>query len=81
MDFVGNLDHGTFTNPSALPDTQWKIVGVGDFNLDTKPDLLWRHATSGQIVVWFMDDANLVSGTFTNPSALADTRWQIVGPR
>jgi hypothetical protein len=72
---------GTLTTPSALPDTGWKIVGSGDFNLDTKPDILWRHATSGQIVVWYMDNATLVSGTFTDPPALADMSWQIVGPR
>jgi hypothetical protein len=75
------LIEGTLTTPSALPDTGWKIVGSGDFNLDTRPDILWRHATSGQIVVWYMDNATLISGTFTDPSALADTNWQIVGPR
>jgi predicted extracellular nuclease len=72
---------GTLTTPSALSDTQWRIVGSGDFNLDTKPDILWRHSRSGQIVVWFMDNATLLSGTFTNPPALSDTNWQIVGPR
>jgi uncharacterized protein len=80
-DFGNTMESGTFTTPSALPDVRWQIRGVGDFNLDTKPDLLWRHSESGQIVVWYMDDATLISGTFTSPPALADTNWQIVGPR
>jgi hypothetical protein len=76
-----NLVSGTFTSPSSLPDTQWRIMAVADFNSDQKPDLVWRQQFSGQNVVWFMDNATLVSGTFTNPSTLADTRWQLAGPR
>jgi hypothetical protein len=72
---------GTFTTPDSLADTNWKIVGAGDFNLDTKVDILWRHGASGQIVVWYMDGVTLISGTFTDPSAFPDVTWQIVGPR
>jgi hypothetical protein len=75
------LTGGVFTNPSALVDTGWRIVGTGDFNLDTKPDILWHHAFSGQVVVWYMDGVNLTSGTFTTPNALADVNWRLVGPR
>jgi hypothetical protein len=32
-------------------------------------------------VVWFMDDATLISGTFTDPSTFPDTNWKLVGPR
>jgi hypothetical protein len=67
------------TNPSTLPDAAWRIVGTNDFDLDGKTDLLWRHAVSGQNVVWFMNGVNLIGGTFTTPSALTDTRWQMVG--
>jgi hypothetical protein len=73
------LTSAAFTNPPGLPDTNWRIVGTNDFNLDAQTDLLWRHAVSGQNVVWFMNGVNLVGGTFTTPSALTDTRWQMVG--
>jgi 6-phosphogluconolactonase (cycloisomerase 2 family) len=72
------LQGGTFTTPPALPDTGWKMVGVADFSGDNRPDLLWRHDVSGENVVWRMADSVLVSGTFTNPPALADTDWRIV---
>jgi hypothetical protein len=75
------LVSGTFTSPPALPDVGWQVVAVGDYNGDHRPDLVWRHQISGQNVVWFMDDATLTSGTFTNPSTLADTQWKLVGPR
>jgi hypothetical protein len=56
-------------------------VGVGDFNLDARSDVLWHHQVSGQAVVWFMNGANLTSGTFTTPNGLSDVRWKVVGPR
>jgi hypothetical protein len=78
MDGV-TLQAGVFTNPAVLEDVRWRMVGTADFDLDRKTDILWRHATSGENVVWFMNGADLVSGTFTTPPALADTRWQMVG--
>jgi hypothetical protein len=51
----------------------------GDFNGDSRPDLVWRHDVSDQDVVWFMNGVNLASGTFMNPPVLADHRWRIVG--
>jgi hypothetical protein len=44
-------------------------------------DILWRHSSSGQNVMWFMDGIDLIGGTLTTPSSLADPRWKIVGPR
>jgi hypothetical protein len=72
---------GTFTDPPGLSDVGWRMVAVGDYNGDGTPDIVWRHRVSGQNVVWFMDDATLVSVTFTSPSTLADVAWKLVGPR
>jgi hypothetical protein len=72
------LVSGTFTQPPALPDTAWRLVGVSDFNADHHPDLLWHHQVSGQVVVWYMDDAALLGGTFTDPPGLPDTGWAVV---
>jgi hypothetical protein len=74
-----SLVSGTFTNPAVLADTRWTVVGTNDFDADGQADILWRHATSGENVLWFMNGADLVSGTFTTPSALADVRWSMVG--
>jgi hypothetical protein len=73
------LVSGTFTTPSALTDTRWKMVGTHDFNADLKSDILWRHDTSGENVVWFMNGSVLTSGTFTTPSALSDVNWKMAG--
>jgi Ca2+-binding RTX toxin-like protein len=48
----------------------------GDFNRDTKTDLLWQHA-NGQAAVWIMDGAQPVGGALidTNPGA----EWRAAG--
>jgi hypothetical protein len=75
------LVSGTFTNPSTLSDTRWRMVAIGDYNDDGKVDIAWRHSFSGQNVLWFMDGTDLISGTFTSPPTLTDNNWRIVGPR
>jgi hypothetical protein len=75
------LSSGTFTTPSSLPDTNWTIAAVGDYDANGKPDIVWHHDFSGQTVLWFMNGATLVNGTFTNPSTFPDTQWKVVGPR
>ena len=70
---------GTFTTPSSLTDTRWKMVGTHDFDGDVKTDILWRHDTAGENVVWFMNGTVLNSGTFLTPAALDDTSWKMAG--
>ena len=71
----------TPTTPPALVDTRWKLVATGDYNLDLRNDFVWRHDISGENVIWFMNGATLIGGTFTNPAAFTDVRWKMVGPR
>jgi 6-phosphogluconolactonase (cycloisomerase 2 family) len=72
------LAGGTFTNPSVLADTDWRLVGVADFNGDNRPDLLWHHRLAGQVVIWYMNGTVLSGGTFTTPAAEPDLGWSVV---
>ncbi len=38
---------------SAL--SNYKLIGIGDFDGDGKSDLLWRNISSGQVYVWLLD--------------------------
>ena len=49
----------------------------GDFTGDLKSDILWRHATGGDLWLWPMDGAAKVSETYVR--TVADTNWEIRG--
>ncbi len=72
-------DTGAFTNPDTLADVGWKIVGTADLNADGFTDILWRHATSGRLVVWLMNGLDRLSGVFTTPDAFTDLNWGVAG--
>jgi hypothetical protein len=62
--------------------TGWagNVIGTqqkGDFNLDGQTDLLWRSATTGQNVFWFMNGTNWDGCSNGLPSM--PTNWVISG--
>lgn len=68
-------------SPAAMPDPNWVSGGTPDLDRDGDPDLLWRHAASGNLVVWLMNGANRVCGVYLNPPNVTDANWKLVGPR
>jgi hypothetical protein len=81
MDGTTMLD-SQLLSPSRMTDTNWRIVGTGDFNGDYKPDILWQDQAQGYIGVWLMDGKTLLNSTTLSPVAferLADTNWKIAG--
>ena len=80
---------GQFTNPANAGDNNWNVLAMGDYGvgaggLPNTRDIVWRNATSGRFVLWYMDQAgNRTSGLFTTPMEPGPnaTSWTIVGPR
>lgn len=66
---------GDFVN--TLPEAGWKVVGVGDFNGDTKSDLVFQNQTTGQIAIWFMKGPIRTGGVVLPHTPLAG--WKMVG--
>ena len=50
---------------------------AGDFDGDLKSDILWRHATRGEVWLWPMDGTARLSETYVR--TVADTGWEIRG--
>ena len=50
-------------------------AGGGDFTGDHKSDVLWRHATQGDIWLWAMDGDARTAETYVR--TIADTNWEI----
>ena len=65
-------------NASVFFSTDWKIIGTGDFNGDSKDDLLLRN-DSGWVTTW-LGNAN---GGFTNNGAASSfflsADWKVAG--
>ena len=60
----------------TVAEQNWNVVGVADYNNDGKPDVLWRHAATGQNYVWYMDEVTVLGGG--SMPTVADQNWTIV---
>ncbi|MCY7274697.1 MAG: DUF4347 domain-containing protein [Phormidesmis sp. CAN_BIN44] len=69
------LQSGRFITPIA--DSNWQIVGTGDFNQDGTADLVWRNQSTGQNAIWQMNSTNVQIGYYL--TSVADLNWQIAG--
>ena len=54
-----------------LPDP-----AAGDYNGDTRADILWRNIVQGDVWVWLMDGTARLSETYV--ATVPDTGYQIV---
>jgi fibronectin type III domain protein len=66
-------------NMGGIPDTHWKVAGIGDLNGDSFSDILWRHDTEGWLAVWFLQYNVVVSTRYLSINRMADPNWQIKG--
>jgi len=41
---------------NTVADTNWKIVGTGDFNNDAKGDILWRNISTVRTMLGFITE-------------------------
>jgi hypothetical protein len=62
----------------ALPNADYALVGVGDFNNDTQPDILWRNTKTGANAVWYMNGVTLIG--IADLPALPHMDYALVGP-
>jgi hypothetical protein len=64
--FSGNVYKYTPTTAANLTSSNtWRIVGVGDFNQDGRPDIVWQDPNTGAAQVWFLGGAqgNIITGS------------------
>lgn len=63
----------------GLPNTNWRIEGVSDFDSDgQKNDLLWRNEVTGQTLVWFIGSDFLRQGAQDIQPQVVNTNWSVV---
>ena len=55
--YMGGPQGNSFLGGNGLASTDvagWRVVGTGDFNGDSKPDLVWQNDFTWEVVVWYM---------------------------
>jgi VCBS repeat protein len=70
-----------FPTPDNHPGLDWKVAGVGDFDRDWKPDLLWRNETTGKLEMWLMNGTTRKPDgvRIPVPDGMSDLNWRVVG--
>ncbi len=56
----------------------WRVAALGDFNHDTRADVLFRHR-DGYLLVWFLRGKNFLSQTLLLNGDPVPLDWRIVG--
>jgi FG-GAP-like repeat/Lectin C-type domain len=66
---------------TQVPDLNWKMIAAGDFNGDTKDDLLWRNEVTGENAIWLMDGFRNLNPDRSSQRFLTrvrDTDWKMI---
>jgi hypothetical protein len=63
-------------NPRHPGDRNWRVTGVGDFNADAQPDLIYQHI-NGTLAVWLMQGLSLERAAYLEPLHPGDARWKV----
>jgi hypothetical protein len=75
----GTTFSGVIINLPALPDTNYELSAVSDYDQDGFRDLVWRNKVTGANAIWLMNGYTV--NTIVNLPTLADTNWHMTGPR
>jgi hypothetical protein len=73
------LVNGSTVQSSTLGTVpgNWLVQGMGDFNGDGIPDILWRDNTSGTVAIWFLNSSGNVQSTASLGIVPISSTWSI----
>jgi hypothetical protein len=75
--------HGTTRSGTAIalraPEAVgWEVVATADFDGRNGPDILWRHAGTGQLVISLIKDFRNVGRLIPDPGHAIGANWSVV---
>jgi hypothetical protein len=73
-----SLVRSTGLSISQMPDTGWKIAGIGDLNGDGHRDIVWQ-ADDGLLAAWFLRDTQVTMTGYLSINRMPDPAWKIRG--
>lgn len=73
-----HIESGDYFSPGNVGDTNWKIRGAFDANLDGHTDLLLQH-DDGWVAFWRMNGSTRLEIVDLADSVVSEPSWKIVG--
>jgi hypothetical protein len=73
------MGFSAYANPHRESDLRWQIVASGDFNQDSKADLVWQRSDTADIRIWLMDGLTRIAESSISVPPQSDSNWKIVG--
>jgi hypothetical protein len=71
------MTSATLLSPYGPSDPNWKVAGLGDFDGDGRPDILFQHAMTSQLAVWYMNGTTMTRAMMVNPTGPVDPAWKV----
>ena len=70
------MTNGQHTGDTYLGNLSgWQVAGTGDYNGDSKSDIIWQNQQSGITYEWTMNNGQHVGDIFLG--LLSVTDWQV----
>lgn len=63
---------------NQMPNTAWKIAGIGDLNGDGHRDIVWMH-DDGSMAAWFLQGTQVTLTGYLSVNRMTDPTWKIRG--
>ena len=68
---------GSAVTTTTVANLNYKVVGAGDTNLDSKSDVFWWNQATGDVVVWQMNGSTVSTAALV--ATVSDLNWHVEG--
>jgi|GEM_PF-5060234 len=75
------LKQGVLFSPETAGDARWEVVGYGDFNGDSKGDILFQYNGGnfdGALAIWYLNGTQLLEAKLVTPESNPGAGWDAV---
>jgi hypothetical protein len=82
-DWLGNANggfNGNLANADNSITSAWQVAAIGDYNGDSRDDILWQNTSTGTVTDWLATASGGFVGNGANVSNHVDSVWHVQPP-